>query len=176
MKMVAAAPSIDGMWCLFGQPSSEDTELIRCRDDLDVGRPLRPDVLPAAKTPVLRGFLRRLDTSSRKVRHSVLPFWSCPRRPWPGARRLHRGARRGAGQAQGHQQSIRATSIIIRQKKFYSEAPHSTMLTEKAPQRIKCEYRTAASGRRPDLEHFRTIQGLAPASVCGFAWARPRDH
>jgi hypothetical protein len=33
------------------------------------------------------------------------------------------------------------------------------MLTEKTPQRIKCEYRTAAGGRRPDLEHFRTIQG-----------------
>jgi hypothetical protein len=32
------------------------------------------------------------------------------------------------------------------------------MLTEKTPQRMKCEYRTAA-GRRPDLEHFRTIQG-----------------
>jgi transposase-like protein len=36
--------------------------------------------------------------------------------------------------------------------------------------------RTAAGGRRPDLEHFRIIQGLAPTLVCGFAWARLRDH
>jgi len=33
------------------------------------------------------------------------------------------------------------------------------MLTEKTPQRIKCEYRTAAGGRRPDLETFQDYPG-----------------